>query len=55
MTITLEELQKYIDENHLAVNDPLNTGMDEEEAIAEGTMVDTTDEDEGYIITPSKK
>jgi hypothetical protein len=55
MPIDYEELQKYFDENHCAVNDPLNPGMTEEGAIAEGTMVDATEEGFSFVIPQTQK
>lgn len=55
MTIDYEELQKYFDENHLAVNDPLNPGMSEEEEDADETTIDATKEDLSFVIVPAKR
>jgi hypothetical protein len=55
MTIDYEAWQKYIDEHHAAVNDPLNPGMSEEEEDADENTIDATNEGLSFIITPSKR
>ena len=35
------------------MNDPLNPGMSEEEALESGVMIDVTEEDVGFVITPT--
>lgn len=54
MSIDYEELQKYFDEHHGAVNDPLNPGLSEEDEDADPDVIDATDEKLGFVITPSK-
>ena len=51
----IEELQKIFDEQHGAVNDPLNPGMSEEEEDADENTIDDTEENLGFVITPSKR
>ena len=52
MTIDYEKLQQEFDDEHLALNDPLNDGgISEEEAIAQGILIDITNESEGFVIT----
>jgi len=51
----IEELQKIFDEQHGAVNDPLNPGMSEEEEDADENTIDATEENLGFVITPSKR
>ena len=50
-SIDYEALQRALDEAHAAVNDPLNPGMTEEEALAAG-FIDMTESGEGFVIMP---
>jgi hypothetical protein len=55
MPIDYEELQRIMDETHSAVSDPLNEGVSEEEAIADGMLVDETEEGVSFVLPFTRK
>lgn len=55
MAIDYEAWQKYMDEHHAAVNDPLNPGMSEEEEDADEITIDATKKDLSFVIVPAKR